>query len=108
MSLGKRGKMSGLKRCTNMNGIGINELDLHGVRHDDVEVEVGKDNSSSLFPTIPTQLLEEWFNEFCEIELGRLDTKELIKMDEDETYNEGMMSELFGRWVIWMKDMGFN
>ena len=61
-----------------------------------------------LFPKIPTELLDKWLDEYCNIELNRLTMTELIKMDEDETYREGKMSELFGRWIIWMKDLGFK
>jgi len=61
-----------------------------------------------IFPTVPKYLLEEWFGEYFDIELQKLSISELIKMDEDEIYREGKMTELFGRWIIWMKDIGFN
>ena len=65
-------------------------------------------NDNSLFPTIPRKLLEEWFDDFCEIEFKRMSTSELLKMEEDETYGDGRMTELLGRWIISMKDSGFE
>ena len=62
----------------------------------------------NIFPSVPTELLETWFDEFVNIELSKMDVNTLIKMDEDEIYSEGMMTILMGRWIIWMKEMGFK